>query len=134
MQDGCILCWVSWYLLFFLMVHVVLPSFPFQFRRLHLHNCLNNAETVPIRTVNRQCSSGLQAVADVAASIKAGFYDMGERQRRHHFFFICAVRVVVKLICHNALPMSFLNAGIGAGLESMTANPMAWEGSVNPKV
>lgn len=24
--------------------------------------------------------------------------------------------------------------GIGAGLESMTANPMAWEGSVNPKV
>ncbi|TXG72526.1 hypothetical protein EZV62_001105 [Acer yangbiense] len=57
-------------------------------------------ETVPLRTVNRQCSSGLQAVADVAAAIKAGFYDIG----------------------------------IGAGLESMTANPMAWEGSVNPKV
>ncbi|XP_058101288.1 3-ketoacyl-CoA thiolase 2, peroxisomal [Magnolia sinica] len=57
-------------------------------------------ETVPIRTVNRQCSSGLQAVADVAAAIKAGFYDIG----------------------------------IGAGLESMTANPMAWEGSINPKV
>ena len=35
------------------------------------------AETVPIRTVNRQCSSGLQAVADVAAAIKAGFYDIG---------------------------------------------------------
>ncbi|KAI5066059.1 hypothetical protein GOP47_0018683 [Adiantum capillus-veneris] len=34
-------------------------------------------ETVPVRTVNRQCSSGLQAVADVAASIKAGFYDIG---------------------------------------------------------
>ncbi len=29
-------------------------------------------ETVPVRTVNRQCSSGLQAVADVAAAIKAG--------------------------------------------------------------
>ncbi|OVA01575.1 Thiolase [Macleaya cordata] len=57
-------------------------------------------ETVPIRTVNRQCSSGLQAVADVAAAIKAGFYDIG----------------------------------IGAGLESMTVNPMAWEGSINPKV
>ncbi|XXG90591.1 hypothetical protein AAC387_Pa12g2320 [Persea americana] len=42
-------------------------------------------ETVPIRTVNRQCSSGLQAVADVAASIKAGFYDIGERLRVHHF-------------------------------------------------
>ncbi|XP_039132764.1 3-ketoacyl-CoA thiolase 2, peroxisomal-like [Dioscorea cayenensis subsp. rotundata] len=34
-------------------------------------------DTVPLRTVNRQCSSGLQAVADVAASIKAGFYDIG---------------------------------------------------------
>ncbi|XP_075488057.1 3-ketoacyl-CoA thiolase 2, peroxisomal-like [Primulina tabacum] len=57
-------------------------------------------ETVPVRTVNRQCSSGLQAVADVAAAIKAGFYDIG----------------------------------IGAGLESMTSNPMAWDGSVNPRV
>ncbi|KAK3022867.1 hypothetical protein RJ639_045957 [Escallonia herrerae] len=57
-------------------------------------------ETVPVRTVNRQCSSGLQAVADVAAAIKAGYYDIG----------------------------------IGAGLESMTTNPMAWEGSVNPRV
>ncbi|KAE9617560.1 hypothetical protein Lal_00035143 [Lupinus albus] len=56
-------------------------------------------DTVSIRTVNRQCSSGLQAVADVAAAIKAGFYEIG----------------------------------IGAGLESMTANPMGWEGSVNPK-
>ncbi|XP_020113068.1 3-ketoacyl-CoA thiolase 2, peroxisomal-like [Ananas comosus] len=57
-------------------------------------------ETVPVRTVNRQCSSGLQAVADVAAAIKAGFYDIG----------------------------------IGAGLESMTMNSVAWEGSINPKV
>ncbi|WCJ24217.1 peroxisomal 3-ketoacyl-CoA thiolase 3 [Euphorbia peplus] len=57
-------------------------------------------ETVPVRTVNRQCSSGLQAVADVAAAIKAGFYDIG----------------------------------IGAGLESMTINPMSWDGDVNPKV
>jgi acetyl-CoA acyltransferase 1 len=34
-------------------------------------------ETVPVRTVNRQCSSGLQAVADVAAAIKAGYYSVG---------------------------------------------------------
>ena len=39
-----------------------------------------DTETVPIRTVNRQCSSGLQAVADVAAAIKAGFYDIGKRK------------------------------------------------------
>lgn len=34
-------------------------------------------DTVPVHTINRQCSSGLQAVAHVAASIKAGFYDIG---------------------------------------------------------
>jgi acetyl-CoA acetyltransferase len=34
-------------------------------------------DTVPVRTVNRQCSSGLQAIADVAASIKAGYYTIG---------------------------------------------------------
>ncbi|KAG0603952.1 hypothetical protein M758_10G133200, partial [Ceratodon purpureus] len=33
-------------------------------------------ETVPVRTVNRQCSSGLLAIADVVAAIKAGFYDI----------------------------------------------------------
>ncbi|GMY06125.1 3-ketoacyl-CoA thiolase 2, peroxisomal [Fagus crenata] len=57
-------------------------------------------DTVPIRTVNRQCSSGLQAVADVAAYIKAGFYDIG----------------------------------IGAGLESMTVDPMDSIRKINPKV
>ncbi|WOG85936.1 hypothetical protein DCAR_0105129 [Daucus carota subsp. sativus] len=34
-------------------------------------------DTVPLRTVNRQCSSGLQAVADVASAINTGFYDIG---------------------------------------------------------
>ncbi|PKA46224.1 3-ketoacyl-CoA thiolase 2, peroxisomal [Apostasia shenzhenica] len=34
-------------------------------------------DTVPLRTVNRQCSSGLQAVADVVAAIKARYYDIG---------------------------------------------------------
>ncbi|KAK1379580.1 hypothetical protein POM88_026324 [Heracleum sosnowskyi] len=57
-------------------------------------------ETVPVRTMNRQCSSGLQAVAHVAAAIKAGFYDIG----------------------------------IGAELESMIANSMGWDGTVNPRV
>jgi acetyl-CoA acyltransferase 1 len=32
---------------------------------------------VPLSTVNRQCSSGLQAVANVSASIKAGIIDIG---------------------------------------------------------
>jgi acetyl-CoA acyltransferase 1 len=34
-------------------------------------------ESVPVHTVNRQCSSGLQALAHVAASINAGYYDIG---------------------------------------------------------
>lgn len=34
-------------------------------------------EVVPVRTVNRQCSSGLQAIADVAAAIRAGYYTIG---------------------------------------------------------
>lgn len=57
-------------------------------------------ETVPVFTVNRQCSSGLQAVASVAASIRAGFYTIG----------------------------------LAGGVESMSLNPMAWEGGVNPKI
>mmetsp|Transcript_18826 Transcript_18826/g.48340 ORF Transcript_18826/g.48340 Transcript_18826/m.48340 type:complete len:432 (+) Transcript_18826:138-1433(+) len=56
-------------------------------------------DTVPVRTVNRQCSSGLQAVADVAAAIKAGFYSIG----------------------------------IAGGVETMSSNPMKWEGGINPK-
>lgn len=54
-------------------------------------------ESVPVHTVNRQCSSGLQAIASVAASIKAGYYTIG----------------------------------IAGGVESMSTNPMAWEGGVN---
>lgn len=34
-------------------------------------------ETASIRAVNRQCSSGIQAVASIAADIKAGFIDIG---------------------------------------------------------
>jgi len=33
--------------------------------------------SVPLHTLNRQCSSGLQAVADVANSIKGGMIDVG---------------------------------------------------------
>lgn len=48
----------------------------------------------------RQCSSGLQAVASVAASIRAGFYTIG----------------------------------LAGGVETMSTNPMAWNGGVNPKL
>lgn len=39
--------------------------------------CAGFPDTVSIRTVNRQCSSSLQAVADVAAAIKVGYYAIG---------------------------------------------------------
>ncbi|KAK3541461.1 hypothetical protein QTP86_025940 [Hemibagrus guttatus] len=34
-------------------------------------------ETVPVYTVNRQCSSGLQALFNIAGGIRNGFYDLG---------------------------------------------------------
>ncbi|XP_025033267.1 3-ketoacyl-CoA thiolase B, peroxisomal-like [Python bivittatus] len=34
-------------------------------------------ETVPISCVNRQCSSGLQAVINIAGGIRNGCYDIG---------------------------------------------------------
>jgi acetyl-CoA acyltransferase 1 len=34
-------------------------------------------ETVPISTLNRQCSSGLQAVNTIAAEISSGQIDIG---------------------------------------------------------
>lgn len=34
-------------------------------------------ETTAVRTLNRQCSSGLQACVDVANQIKAGMIDVG---------------------------------------------------------
>lgn len=54
-------------------------------------------EEVACMTVNRQCSSGLQALADVAGAIRSGTYEIG----------------------------------IAGGVESMSLNPMAWDGSLN---
>merc|ERR1711865_696191 len=39
--------------------------------------CAGISEDVPCHAINRQCSSGLQAVATVAAQIKMGVYDFG---------------------------------------------------------
>eukprot|EP00493_Phyllostaurus_siculus_P000260 UN00262 len=33
-------------------------------------------ETVPLMSVNRQCSSGLQAFANIAGGIQNGYYDI----------------------------------------------------------
>lgn len=52
------------------------------------------------RRVPSSLRVGLQAVADVAAAIQAGYYDVG----------------------------------IAAGVETMTQNPMKWEGGMNPRV
>ncbi|KDD73648.1 beta-ketoacyl-ACP synthase, partial [Helicosporidium sp. ATCC 50920] len=57
-------------------------------------------DTVPVHTVNRQCSSGLQAIASVAAAIKSGYYSVG----------------------------------IAGGVETMSADPMRWEGEIAENV
>eukprot|EP01113_Clastostelium_recurvatum_P036089 TRINITY_DN50_c0_g1_i2.p1 TRINITY_DN50_c0_g1~~TRINITY_DN50_c0_g1_i2.p1 ORF type:complete len:429 (-),score=141.05 TRINITY_DN50_c0_g1_i2:62-1348(-) len=54
-------------------------------------------ETASCMTVNRQCSSGLQAMANVAAAVRSGMYEIG----------------------------------IAGGVESMSLNPMAWDGDLN---
>nr|ACJ84675.1 unknown [Medicago truncatula] len=38
------------------------------------------------------------------------------------------------IVVGSVLGAGFYDIGIGAGLESMTTNPMAWDGSVNPRV
>ncbi|KAF3508470.1 hypothetical protein F2Q69_00001553 [Brassica cretica] len=160
-------------------------------------------ETVAVRTVNRQCSSGLQAVADVAAAIKEeGIKTLKKpwkplQQKSAHRTALCKAKrgnfkdtypddllapvlraliektnldpsevgdIVVGTVLapgsqrasecrmsafYAGFPGMFLiytamrifvsltmvlDSGIGAGLESMTTNPMAWEGSVNPAV
>jgi acetyl-CoA acyltransferase 1 len=55
---------------------------------------------VVVHLLHRQCSSGLQAVASVAAAIKTGFYEIG----------------------------------LAGGVETMSTNPMAWDGGINPKI
>ncbi|OQR92766.1 3-ketoacyl-CoA thiolase A [Achlya hypogyna] len=39
--------------------------------------CAGIPYSVPLNSVNRQCSSGLQAFANVASAIQAGYYDVG---------------------------------------------------------
>ncbi|CAN0021883.1 unnamed protein product [Ascophyllum nodosum] len=55
--------------------------------------------TVPLSTVNRQCSSGLQAIAHVAAGIQAGHYAIG-------------IAAGVESMTHNAMGSGGLPSGI----------------------
>ena len=75
--------------------------------------------------MNRQCSSGLQAVSDVAAYIKAGFYDIGKSESGSCVSLDCLVL---------GLTFPFYVTGIGAGLESMTQDSISPIRNNNPKV
>lgn len=87
---------------------------------------------MPLRTVNRQCSSGLQAVADVATAIKAGLYDIGKCNSDFFFF----TSLLFLLLYYFSFVLLFIpyNAGIAAGLECMTVNSIGSARQVNPKV
>jgi len=121
-------------------------------------------DTVPVRTVNRQCSSGLQAVADVFAAIKAGLYDVGTYKLRrecestngsNHYsnleiicygcvevcYFFAREGVIwtkIDVIDHSwsfsYRIFCFWQAGIGAGVETMSVNGMGLDKRVNPRV
>ena len=75
--------------------------------------------------MNRLCSSGLQAVADVAAYIKAGFYDIGKGESGSCVSLDCLVLDVT---------FPFFVTGIGAGLECMTQDSISRIQKKNPKV
>jgi len=51
-----------------------------QLEQLPIHRML--IRSVPINTVNRQCSSGLTAVAQIANEIKSGEIDIGIGEHR----------------------------------------------------
>lgn len=78
---------------------------------------------VPVRTLNRQCSSGLQAVADVASAIKVRNED-----RR-----VCVLpRCVLTPLVSQA---GYYDIGLACGVESMSQDPMKLDDtSINPKV
>ena len=73
--------------------------------------------------MNRQCSSGLQAVVDVAVAIRARFCDIGNifldilhlisLTRGYDFLFFKKKLLIFYIIL----------IGTGVGLESMTSNP-----------
>ena len=92
-------------------------------------------ETVPIHTVNRQCSSGLQALAHVAANINAGYY--GQFQPLNYArIFACSEQHadLSSLLLFFSLFACLSDIGIAAGVESMSLSAFAWEGTMNPKV
>lgn len=70
------------------------------FPSLSLTRSLTYSLTRPISFLYTRTYTGLQAVADVVASIKSGYYDIG----------------------------------IAGGIETMTHNPMAWDGGINPRI
>jgi acetyl-CoA acetyltransferase family protein len=121
---------------------------------------------VPVRTINRQCSSGLQAVADVASAIKARAPRRARAHVRHRTQRAAAKapqrrarrvgaeawprarraaadarsRARAGLTSRDAFqPPSaqagYYDFGVGAGVESMSMDPMKLDDvNINPKV
>ena len=82
-----------------------------------------SAETVPIKTVNRQCSSDLQLS-------KLDFMTLVV----WHFILYLYWCLWCKPLYFRTSLNVMIWIGIGVGLESMTINSMRWDGTVNPRV
>jgi acetyl-CoA acetyltransferase len=105
---------------------------------------------VPVRTLNRQCSSGLQAVADVASAIKARrpvahallqplatpCQDQAQtaaasRARNPASRRMRARALTLRLL---SLQAGYYDIGVAAGVESMSMDPMKLDDiNINPK-
>ena len=125
-------------------------------------------ESVPVHTVNRQCSSGKQAVGGwvggasrvvesgkESAGWLAGWTSAGWGASARCTLPQDACQSANPTLCPVAAPppsasttaglqaiaqvaasirAGFYTVGIAGGVESMTTNPMAWEGAINPRV
>jgi len=100
-------------------IAMFLAGYPVSVRpptRSHPHARRSPAPQVPVRTLNRQCSSGLQAVADVASAIKA------------RCDVVCSARA-------HPPQAGYYDMGVAAGVESMSSDPFKVDdANINPKV
>ena len=60
--------------------------------------CADACLSTPINTVNRQCSSGLTAVAQIANEIKSGEIDIGIGELVTHYSDTCQALIVLQVL------------------------------------
>ncbi|KAG1672421.1 hypothetical protein FOA52_013206 [Chlamydomonas sp. UWO 241] len=89
-------------------------------------------EHVPVHTVNRQCSSGLQFPFKLpglppAAGGRGGAKDITVNSQ-------CSSGLQAIASVAAAINAGYYAVGLAGGVETMSNNPMSWDGGINPKL